>query len=264
MVLAFYDRAHKGARTKIGYYGKKMGFSVSYAVPDWYDALSEAIALHKDGVGVVHLIGHLQDISIPSVKTTIQHNTLAALTSAQQRELREAFMVAAATNNVKLHALDLEEFRDKASKADKERSATIASYCQSLDVLHTLQTLHQRRRWAREGSNEVVLSGRPPFGYSVEDGKLVVNEHQAKAVRFIFRERAKGVESMHLIAALKEKYPYADADQKKLQCWDRCKLHRIAKYADLYKNGHYVNESLNAEITLTDLIILPAEKKASA
>lgn len=46
-----------------------------------------------------------------------------------------------------------------------------------------------KRRKLREGFRP---SGRPPFGYKFEQGRLVVNSEEAKTVKYIYNERIKG------------------------------------------------------------------------
>lgn len=46
--------------------------------------------------------------------------------------------------------------------------------------------------------------GRPPMGYEVENGKLVVNEKEAEIVRYVFRMRENGETLLGIVAALND------------------------------------------------------------
>jgi len=46
--------------------------------------------------------------------------------------------------------------------------------------------------------------GRPPMGYKVENGKLVVDEEEAKVVRYIFDRKRKGLSMISTVNALND------------------------------------------------------------
>ena len=49
------------------------------------------------------------------------------------------------------------------------------------------------KRGMRETYYKRKVSGKPPYGYKVENGRIVIDEEQAKNVRTIFNLRASGV-----------------------------------------------------------------------
>lgn len=74
--------------------------------------------------------------------------------------------------------------------------------------------------------------GRPPYGYRVEQGQLVVHNDQANAVRLIFKLAATGKHSVSDICRMMKAH---SPDQ----FWDGVKVRRILGHAKLYASGSY-------------------------
>jgi len=98
--------------------------------------------------------------------------------------------------------------------------------------------------------------GRPPYGYHMEEGKMVVDQNKSEAVRFIFQQIRNGVSSSELLIDLKKKFKIFPGDKKK-QFWDKVKLRRIIEKARLYCLGEYQVEG--TILTTKNLAFLPSD-----
>jgi site-specific DNA recombinase len=81
---------------------------------------------------------------------------------------------------------NLGDFNDPNTFLTESITAVLANHM----ILQTRQK--SRAGIAQKAKNGVFLGGYPPLGYDVEDGRYVINEHEAKAVRLIFNEYASG------------------------------------------------------------------------
>lgn len=87
----------------------------------------------------------------------------------------------------KLTAMILENFTAVLAEIEKENIR--------------IRTMGGRRQKAKRGG---YSGGKPPFGYSVKNGHLVINPEEANIVRFIFDKRKNGATLLGLVDLLKE------------------------------------------------------------
>ncbi len=92
----------------------------------------------------------------------------------------------------------------------------------------------------------------------MSDGTFVVNDVQAKAVKFIFQQIRAGKTLPHIISALKKRFADGGVIEGKDQYWDRVKVKRILNHSPLYCQGRYEGGRGQA-INLPALAFLPAE-----
>jgi hypothetical protein len=126
---------------------------------------------------------------------------------------------------------------------------TIADYQHSLNVLED-EVIKRRKVKVREESRKKgYTGGRPPYGYSSVDGKLVINPNQAEDVKRVFYEVSLGHSISEIAQILKSKHP----DQN----WDhRCKVSRILAHRELYQDGRYVNSAKGIDVVLPGVAFL--------
>jgi hypothetical protein len=103
------------------------------------------------------------------------------------------------------------------------------------------------------------LCGRPPYGYSIVDGKFAINEEQAAAVKFIFTRVRAGDNPTELTSKLTAEYAIGGVIKGKAQFWDRVKVRRILKNARLYCLGEYCGGRLTKPVYLPGNAFLPPE-----
>jgi len=82
----------------------------------------------------------------------------------------------------------------------------------------------------------VSFHGRPPYGYRVSGGRVIIDPYAAEAVTLIFQNTRKGTAPKDTLAELKRRFPRTP-DGKKTQFWDHAKIRRILDHAPLYCRG---------------------------
>ncbi len=103
------------------------------------------------------------------------------------------------------------------------------------------------------------ICGRPPYGYSIVDGKFAINKEQAAAVKFIFTRVRAGDSQTELTTKLAAKYTGGGVIKGKAQFWDRVKVRRILANARLYCLGEYSGGRLPQSVQLPGISFLPAD-----
>lgn len=91
-------------------------------------------------------------------------------------------------NNVNL--VSLNETLDTTTPWGRAMIGILSSFNQMESETIQGRTMMGRSAKAKEGG---YAGGRPPFGYDVVNGELVVNEDEAKVVRLVFRLRSEGL-----------------------------------------------------------------------
>lgn len=99
----------------------------------------------------------------------------------------------------------------------------------------------------KRGIRESILKGNFVggnilYGYKVEDKKIVINEEQAPAVRFIFEEYAKGTSKVEIVKQLNE-MGYRTNNNKKFTTSSIQNSLLNQKYIGLYKNNFVENNN---------------------
>lgn len=97
-------------------------------------------------------------------------------------------------NNVNL--VSLNETLDTSTPWGRAMIGILSSFNQMESETIQGRTAMGRSAKAKEGG---YAGGRPPFGYDVVNGELVINEHEAEMVRLVFELRRMGL-SMQKIA----------------------------------------------------------------
>lgn len=93
----------------------------------------------------------------------------------------------------------------------------------------------------KRGMRESILKGNfiggiPPFGFKVVDNKLVIDDKNALAVRFIFNEYTNGTPIKQIIQVLKEK-GYVNYNGKNLTYGNVNQILSNKKYIGIFDNG---------------------------
>lgn len=122
-------------------------------------------------------------------------------------------------------------------------------------VLQTKQkVVAKMRHMAEQGLH---TGGSAPLGYDVVDGRLVVNEHEAETVRFIFSEYASGTSYRSIIDALNKKGIHT----KRGHQFGVNSLHEMLKnekYIGVFTYGRTkARKNRNSHIESPDMIRIP-------
>jgi hypothetical protein len=114
--------------------------------------------------------------------------------------------------------------------------------------------------------------GRPPYGYAMRGGRLVVHPHQAQAVRTIFALSAKEVPPSEMVRTLKERFPnqvvFEEANLRRRsgkprpEYWDHRKICRVLSKRLLYTTGEHVAAD-GTPVVCKDLIIVHTKESKS-
>lgn len=99
------------------------------------------------------------------------------------------------------------------------------------------------------GERYGYVCGRPPYGYQVEHGTLVIDKGQAEAVRSVFKLLRDGKRPVDVVEIMR---------RKKREFWDHVKVRRILSHARLYTLGEYKSATLRAPVRIPRLAFLPA------
>ena len=91
------------------------------------------------------------------------------------------------SNQDKLTAMILENFMSVTAEIERENIR--------------IRTMGGRNQKAKNGG---YSGGKPPYGYSVDKKRLVINQDEAQVVKFIFDNREKGATMLGLVDLLKE------------------------------------------------------------
>lgn len=90
-----------------------------------------------------------------------------------------------------------------------------------------------------------------PYGYTIRDGKTVINHTEADIIRFIFNDYIRGSSLKEIAEELtRRKIPYTE----KTDVWDKARIARIidnAKYIGLEEYDPIINQEIYEEAALT-------------
>lgn len=93
----------------------------------------------------------------------------------------------------------------------------------------------------KRGQREIIINGTylggvPPYGFKVENKKLVADEKTAPAVRYIFKEYAKGTPKKEIVNALNQK-GFRTAHNKPFSIWNIQGMLSNKKYIGIYEHS---------------------------
>jgi len=131
------------------------------------------------------------------------------------------------------------------------RTSVIRSYQRATQALE--RAVEAARQVERRDAGEIgYFSGRPPYGYKVEDGRFVINREQADAVKSVFSATLAGKNGGEIIKLLSKR-----SKGRRREYWDRKKIHRILGHASLYCTGTY-HPKQGPPVVIIALAFLPS------
>lgn len=144
-----------------------------------------------DRPGLKALIGAIEDGKVNAV-VIYKLDRL----SRKQRDTLEIIEDVLLKNEIAL--LSLSETLDTTTAWGRAMIGILSSFNQMELETITARTTMGRKAKAEKGG---YAGGKPPIGYKAQDGELVIDKHEAKIVRLVFKLRKEG---MPLISIAKE------------------------------------------------------------
>jgi hypothetical protein len=173
-------------------------------------------------------------------------------------EWREVFFNYIEEHGISFHPIDVDTYSVSDSSARNSMTA-IRSFRRSCKSFE-----QHIRLLDRSELGAPYAFGRPPYGYDIVEGKLVINKEQAKAIKEIFKLNEKGNDVPSIIAVLRKNHGVmrvGTADKK--HAWDYTKVKRILSKSQLYCEGIYTGGNMTLQIP--DIIIhTPSSSKETA
>ncbi len=232
-----------GLREKAG--TSVLGISKVQMVGDYLTATVQAI--DRAGKGeIVAVGGCLDDVIVPA------EHLHAGVGIA---EWTESWLAYLQEHHIPFVALQSAQPRPE----QRSVASVIRAYHRAAELLRAnvrkLQDVQRRDQRSAEGG---YICGRPPYGYSVENGTFVVNERQAKAVRFIFEQVRAGKSFTSILERLQKDFRDSGVIKGKTQYWDRVKVRRILNHRRLYCLGLYTG-GRGQPVKLPGMAFLPRQ-----
>lgn len=192
-------------------------------VQDFLQATVRALAETSKGE-VAAVAGSLADVALP-----VKHEGFGIV---EWQESWLAYLVA--------HHIAFLPLASEPSSSTGQAASIIRGYNRASGVLaEAVRKIQAEQRRGRKQAEGGYICGRPPYGYTVDDGSFVVNKTQAKAVRFIFAQIRKGEKIADIIKQLRVGHRKGGLIPRKRQYWDRVKVRRILEHRRLYCLGEY-------------------------
>jgi hypothetical protein len=212
-------------------------------VPDFLQATVRA--LHETGEGEVAAVaGSLDDVALPS-----DHDGFGSV------EWQESWLAYLEAHHIAFLPL----VSGSTAKAKGEVASIIRGYNRAFNVLtEVVRKIQAEQRRGRKHAEGGYICGRPPYGYTVSDGSFVVNDVQARAVKFIFKQIRAGKALSYIIEKLLADFAEGGVIEGKAQYWDRVKVRRILNHRRLYCLGEY-SSGRSGPSRSPDLAFLPKE-----
>lgn len=181
--------------------------------------------------GAVTIVAALSTIKAPSDATS----------DYLDAEWREGWLGYLDTHNIPFHVLDTGD-QEPTTIA---KSSAIRSFRNAMTDLEARLVESQRP----QRSATFYVCGRPPFGYRVEDRRLIVDKQQSADVTKIFSMIRAGTPIRDVVEAMQVR--------KGAAFWDRKKVSRILAHASLYCEGIYAVRGV--DVVLPQLVFLPRD-----
>lgn len=244
-VYGYYSPSHSKVRIQeIKARAKEVGASSGVCMKDdLIEVIGDAVQDRHRGAQA-QIISSIEDIE--------------SVEDSDQELWREAVIAYLEDNGIKLHVLDVDD-----EAFGEMRKIPLAT---------TIRKYNRLRRRLEEAIDSKIKEGkvkkacaiktygRPPYGYTSDEGVLSIHRPQAEAVMLIFSRRREGKITRDIIKELKEKFGYVCSKSPTgvKQHWDYVKIKRILTKADLYCLGRYSGGS-GTVIESKDLAFLPRE-----
>lgn len=206
--------------------------------------------MHSDHEDVVDALNHALTLR-PSPVCIVGRRSI--IVSSTHREGSKAAWMEAVNHVAESHGFNIHLLKEAAAPLDESTEVKIIQDYQAAQTkLQTLLQQSAKVAMAKKGAK----FGRPPYGYQVVDGKLVIRPEQAANVVTVFQAYHDAIpmcEILYRVEGAKKAKSYGS--RRKRESWNLKKIHRILDKVRLYGRGEI--DSPLGPVSFPELVILP-------